>query len=128
MKRILSFLLVLVMLLSVMGCQSNTPASSDASGAASGSGDSSAPASDKPELQLWALPLGPAETYGPAIQKVLDKYNSEDHSATVKLEVLSWSGFIEQFQTAIAAGTPRISPLPPTMTSPSMWLPTRPST
>lgn len=106
MKRILSFLLVLVMLLSVMGCQSNTPASSDASGAASGSGDSSAPASDKPELQLWALPLGPAETYGPAIQKVLDKYNSEDHSATVKLEVLSWSGFIEQFQTAIAAGTP----------------------
>ncbi len=95
MKKILSLLLALTLVMGLLaGCQPSAPKET-------GSG-----AAEKPELKLWALPLGPAETYGPAIQKVLDQYNSEDHSATVKLEVLSWSGFVEQFQTAIAAGTP----------------------
>ena len=29
-----------------------------------------------------------------------------DHGATVKLQIMSWSGFIERIQTAIAAGSP----------------------
>ncbi len=62
--------------------------------------------SEKPELVFWELPYGPADTYGPALQKILDKYNSEDHSATVRLQMLSWSGFMEQYQTSIAAGSP----------------------
>ena len=56
--------------------------------------------SEKPELVFWELP------YGPALQKILDQYNSEDHSATVRLQMLSWSGFMEQYQTSIAAGSP----------------------
>lgn len=62
--------------------------------------------SEKPELVFWELPYGPADTYGPALQKILDQYNSEDHSATVRLQMLSWSGFMEQYQTSIAAGSP----------------------
>ena len=61
---------------------------------------------EKVELEFWELPYGPSVTYDPALQKLIDQYNSEDHGATVKLQVMSWSGFIEQIQTAIAAGSP----------------------
>lgn len=63
-------------------------------------------AKEKPELVFWELPYGPADTYEPALQKILDEYNSGDHSATVRLQMLSWSGFMEQYQTSIAAGSP----------------------
>lgn len=63
-------------------------------------------AKEKPELVFWELPYGPADMYPPALQKVLDEYNAGDHSATVRLQMLSWNGFSEQFQTALAAGSP----------------------
>lgn len=61
---------------------------------------------EKPELVFWELPYGPAESYEPALQKIIDEYNAGDHSATVRLQMLSWSGFMEQYQTAIASGSP----------------------
>ena len=61
---------------------------------------------EKPELVFWELPYGPADTYEPALLKIIDEYNSGGHSATVRLQMLSWSGFMEQYQTSIAAGSP----------------------
>ena len=61
---------------------------------------------EKTELVFWELPYGPADTYEPALQKIIDEYNSGGHSATVRLQMLSWSGFMEQYQTSIAAGSP----------------------
>ena len=61
---------------------------------------------EKPELVFWELPYGPADTYEPALQKIIDEYNSGGHSTTVRLQMLSWSGFMEQYQTSIAAGSP----------------------
>lgn len=71
-----------------------------------GTGENAGSAKEKVEIEYWALPYGPSDTYDPTLQRIVDQYNAEDHGATVKLQIMSWSGFIEQIQTAIAAGSP----------------------
>lgn len=97
MKRLLSAGLSLTLCLSLAAC-----------GGSAGKEEtkSEETAKEKPELVFWELPYGPADMYPPALQKVLDEYNAGDHSATVRLQMLSWNGFSEQFQTALAAGSP----------------------
>lgn len=95
-------LLAAVLLLGMAGCGGAN--SSSAGGAAPAQGSDTA--GDDVELVFWELPYGPTDTWGPSIQKVLDEYEKAEGGCKVKLEVLSWSGYIEQFQTAIAAGTP----------------------
>lgn len=97
-KRLLPVALSVAMLGGLLaGCQSESPAA----------GGTAAPTSaEKPVIQFWCLPYGPTEVFDPAVQKLVDTYNAEDHGATVELQVLSWSGFAEQIQTAIAGGAP----------------------
>ncbi len=105
-KRLLSALLAATLLAFAAGCQSGQSPSAGGDSGTSGGAEPTGNAGEKVEIQYWALPYGPSATYDPALQRIVDKYNAEDHGATVKLQVMSWSGFIEQIQTAIAAGSP----------------------
>lgn len=107
----LACLLAAALLLGMVACGNGSQPSSAGGDAPATSGDevsndAPAPESDDVELTFWELPYGPTDTYGPAIQKVLDEYEQSEGGCKVNLEVLSWSGYIEQFQTAIAAGSP----------------------
>ncbi|MDL2294625.1 extracellular solute-binding protein [Ruminococcaceae bacterium OttesenSCG-928-D13] len=111
--KLLSLLMVLALACGVLaacggdgGGQSTPAAASTPPAADSGDDSAPAPAGDKPVLQFWALPYGAADVFNPALQSVIDTYNEGDHGATVELQVLSWSGFAEQIQTAIAGGSP----------------------
>lgn len=96
-QRIFSASLATVLLAGAVGCSSNNEGST--------SGDTAKSTGEKPELVYWDMYYGPEETYGPAVQKVIDRYNSEDHGATVKVQMLGWDGFYEVFQTAVNSGS-----------------------
>lgn len=103
-KRLLALFLAALMLLAVAGC---TP-SQEAGGADPSGSDQE----QKPELTVWFFPMGVAEPYQAACQALLDEYNAGDHGATVKMEILGWSGLNERVQTAVASGSP-----------PDVWIP-----
>ena len=102
-KRVLAVLLAAVLLLMAAGCSN---------GAKEQTEDAQSGAAEKPELTVWFFPMGVADPYQEACQAVLDAYNAEDHGATVKMEILGWSGLNERVQTAVASGSP-----------PDVWIP-----
>lgn len=114
MKRFLKIplacLMATALLLGVFACAAPAENVSQPADASSAGGtqpaSNTAEAAEEVELVFWELPYGPPDTYGPALQKVLDAYAQSEGGCRVKLEMMSWSGYIEQFQTAIAAGSP----------------------
>ncbi len=101
--RLVALMMAVLLALGLAAC--GAPAANGTSQVAGGSG--AAPVNgEKPLLRLGVLPYGPSESYNPAFQTLIDQYNAEEHGATVELDVMSWSGFIEQMQTAIASGNP----------------------
>lgn len=108
-KRILKGVLSAMMALSLAACSAKTGQNEQSPGELS---KEAGAAEEKPELTVWFFPMGVAEPYQAACQAVLDEYNAGGHGATVKMEVLGWSGLNERVQTAVASGSP-----------PDIWIP-----
>ena len=109
--KALALILSAVMTVSLVACASGTSESAastaDSTPGESPAADSPAPvdAGNKATLVYWDMYYGPEQTYGPAVKKVIDQYNSEDHAAVIDIQMLGWDGFYEVFQTAVNSGS-----------------------
>ena len=55
-------------------------------------------------LTFWDLPWGPADTYIPTAEKLVERFNSENPNIRVEYESIPWDGFNQAFITAIKGG------------------------
>lgn len=102
MKRILSALLCMIMLLSMAACGAKTPAPTEAP-ATEAPAVTEAPAAteapaEKVELTFWHAMSGAA---GDALQKITDDFNAANPNITVKLE--NQGGYLDLFDKLMAA-------------------------
>lgn len=93
MRKKLSFLLVGLMLVSMMGC---TAADQPTSKAKSG---------EVAEIFFWDMTWGPADLYKAAAGGIVGRFNDEHPGINVSYEMRAWDNYYQDYLTAVTSGS-----------------------
>jgi ABC-type glycerol-3-phosphate transport system substrate-binding protein len=99
MKKVVSVLLAVLLLISIAGCSnSKTPASSNESATQKATETASV---QKKTVEFWMLPLIDEAK----MKSMVDEFNAQSKTTQVNLTVLAWTDGREQIKQAVAAGS-----------------------
>jgi multiple sugar transport system substrate-binding protein len=69
-----------------------------------GTGTQEGTSGEPVELTYWEMQWGPAESYQPAVNMLVEKFNAENPNINVTVQHTPWSNWYQTFVTAITSG------------------------
>lgn len=104
-KRVLCLVLSLVVVFSLIGCSQTTekPQANEGTDKAGTSvkAETSAKAAEPVDLLFWEMMWGPSDVWTAGVEKQVAKFNEEHPNINVKVQLLPWDNYYQQFLTAV---------------------------